>query len=65
MRCIIEYRNIEINKEKLTYDVGNPKPNKELLKSIKEGKKIIKEIKSGKIKGYTNMDDLIKSLDEE
>lgn len=41
----------------------NPKPSKELLRALKEGEKIEKEIASGKIKGYSNMEDFIKSLE--
>lgn len=49
----------------LPFEVKNPKPNKELLESIKEGKKIIQEIHNGKREGYNNMEDLIDALNEE
>ena len=39
------------------------KLSKELKKALKESKTIIKEIKAGKRKGYNNMNDLIKSLE--
>lgn len=40
-------------------------PSKKLLDALEEGEQIIKEIKSGKRKGYTNMKDLIDSLNDE
>lgn len=41
------------------------KPNKQLLDSIEEGNQILEDLKSGKRKGYKNMKDLIKSLEED
>ena len=41
------------------------KTNKELLESIEESDQIISDIKSGKRKGYKNIDELRKSLEEE
>ncbi len=38
---------------------------KELIEALEESEQIIKDLKSGKRKGYRNMDDLIKSLDED
>ena len=35
------------------------------LKALKEGEDILQEINNGKRKGYNNMEDLIKSLNEE
>ncbi len=54
-----------INKNSQTAKISNPKPSKELLKALEEGEQIIKDLESGKRKGYKNMDDLIKSLDED
>ena len=54
-----------INKDGVPFEVVNPKPSKELLKALKEGNQILDDLKSGKRKGYTNMDDFIKSLNEE
>ena len=54
-----------INKDGVPFEVVNPKPSRELLKALKEGEDILQEINNGKIKGYNNMEDLIKSLNEE
>ena len=54
-----------IKKDGIPFEVTNSKPNKELLEAIEEGDQIIKEIKSFKKKGYNNMTDLIKSLNDE
>ncbi len=49
----------------LPFEVKNPTPSKELLEALDEGKKIIEDIKNGKRKGFTNMEDLIRSLNED
>lgn len=54
-----------INKDGVPFEVVNPKPSRELLKALKEGEDILQEINNGKRKGYNNMQDLIKSLNEE
>ncbi len=54
-----------IKNEGLPFEISNPKPSKELLEALEEGEQIIKDLESGKRKGYDNMDDLIKSLEEE
>lgn len=54
-----------INKDGIPFEVVNPKPYKELLDAIEESEKILKELKSGARKGYDNMDDLIKSLNDD
>ncbi len=54
-----------IKNDGLPFEISNPKPSKELLDALEEGEQIIKDLESGKRKGYNNMDDLIKSLDEE
>jgi len=55
--------------KQLIYTDGLPfsvrKPSKELLEAIKEGDEIIQEIKAGNRQGYSNMEDLIKSLEED
>ena len=38
--------------------------SKDLIEAIEEADQIVKEIKEGKRKGYDNMEDFIKSLDE-
>lgn len=54
-----------INRNGVPFEVVNPKPKKELLDALNEGTYIIQELKTGKRKGYTNMDDLIRSLNDE
>lgn len=54
-----------IKKDGIPFEISNPKPSKELLDALDEGKKIIEEINNGKRIGYSNMSDLISSLDED
>ena len=54
-----------INKDGVPFEVVNPKPSRELLEALEEGEQIIRDLKSGKRKGYTNMKDLVNSLNEE
>lgn len=54
-----------INRNGVPFEVVNPKPKKELLDALNEGTYIIQELKTGKRKGYTNMNDLISSLNDE
>lgn len=54
-----------INKDGIPFEVSNPKPNKELIEALQEGEKILQDLKTGKRKGYTNMHDLIESLNED
>ena len=49
----------------LPFEVKKPEPTKELLEALKEGEEIFKEIKQGKRKGYDNVNDLMKALDED
>ncbi len=49
----------------LPFEVKNPKPSKELLDALQEGEQIVEDIKNGKRKGYTNMEDLMHSLDKD
>jgi len=54
-----------IYQEGLPFEVKTRRPNKELIEALKEGEEIIQDIKDGKRSGYTNYNDLIKSLKEE
>ena len=54
-----------IKNDGIPFEVKNPKPTKELLEALQEGEDIIKDIKDGKRKGYNNMDELIKALNED
>lgn len=54
-----------IKRDGLPFKVTNPKPTKELLEALKEGEQILDDLKSGKRKGYNNIQDLIKSLEED
>lgn len=54
-----------IKRDGLPFKVTNPKPTKELLEALKEGEQILEDLKSGKRKGYNNIQDLIKSLEED
>lgn len=49
----------------LPFEVKNPKPSKELLEALKEGEVILQDLKTGKRQGYTNMTELLDSLNEE
>lgn len=49
----------------IPFEVKTPKPSKELMEALEEGEQILKDIKSGKRKGYNNINDLFKSLNEE
>ncbi len=50
--------------EEIPFRVKKPKNNAELLEALEESEVILKELKDGKRKGYDNMEDLIKSLEE-
>ncbi len=54
-----------INKDGIPFEVSNPKPSKELLEALDEGEQLLDDLKSGKRNGYKNMQDLIKSLNED
>ncbi|MCM1052815.1 MAG: type II toxin-antitoxin system RelB/DinJ family antitoxin [Ruminococcus sp.] len=54
-----------IKRNGLPFEVINPKPSKELLEALDESEKIIQEHKDGKRKGYKNITELRKALDEE
>ena len=54
-----------INKDGIPFEVCNPKPSKLLINSLEEGDKIIEEINKGIKKGYSNVQDLFDSLDED
>lgn len=53
-----------INRDGVPFEVVNKRPSKELLMALDEGELIIQDIKSGKRRGYNNMNDFIKSLDD-
>ena len=54
-----------IYKDGLPFTVKNPKPSKELLEALEEGDQIIEDLKSGKRKGYNNVYEMFKQLDED
>lgn len=53
-----------IYKNGLPFEVKNPQLSKELIEALEEGEKILNDLRSGKRKGYNNMNDLFKSLEE-
>lgn len=53
-----------VKQDGLPFEVRNPKPTRRLKKALKESDKVYKELLSGKRKGFKNMDDLIKSLED-
>ena len=57
-------------KEKNNDELNNKEDNetkfsKKLLEALEESEVILQEFKSGKIKGYSNMTELLNSLDDE
>ena len=46
----------------LPFEISNPKPSKELLEALEEGKKIIQEVRDGKRKGYSNVNEMMKAI---
>lgn len=54
-----------IKRNGVPFEVTNPTPSKELLEALQEGEQIIQDIKNGKRKGYNNMNDLLKALNED
>ncbi len=54
-----------IYKDGIPFEVSNPTPSKELLEALNEGEQILQDLKSGKRKGYKNIQELMKSLDED
>lgn len=54
-----------IRKNGIPFEVTNSRKfSRELKKSLKEADKILKQHKSGKRQGYTDVDELFKSLNE-
>ena len=49
-----------INKDGVPFEVVNPKPNRELLEALQEGKNILNG--KTKAKSYTNMYEMLKDL---
>lgn len=54
-----------VKRNGIPFEIKNPRPSKELIEALEEGEKIIQEIKEGKRKGYNNMAELIKSLEND
>jgi DNA-damage-inducible protein J len=54
-----------VNTASIPFKIEKYKPNEELLEALEESNKILEDIKSGKRKGYKNIEDLKKSLEEE
>lgn len=54
-----------VKRNGIPFEIKNPKPSKELIEALEEGEKIIQEIKEGKRKGYKNIAELIKSLEND
>lgn len=50
-----------VKRDGIPFEIVNPNPSKEMLKALKEAEIIAKDSKR---KGYSNMDDLIKSLED-
>ena len=53
-----------IYKDGLPFEVKNVSPTKDLEDALEEGKIILQKLKKGERKGYNNMNDFIKSLDD-
>lgn len=51
-----------IKRNGIPFEVVNPRPSKELLEAIEEGKIIEKEIIEGKRKGYNNVNEMMESI---
>ena len=51
-----------IKREGLPFDVSNPKPSKDLLEALEEGIEIEREIRAGKRKGYSNVNEMLRSI---
>ena len=49
----------------IPFKIEKYNPKKELLEALEEGEQIIKDLKNGQRKGYSNMDDLTNSLNDE
>ena len=54
-----------VKRDGLPFEITNPKPSKELKEALIEGEQIVQDIKAGKRKGYKNMNDLIKALNDD
>ena len=49
----------------LPFDLRQPRYNAETEKAMKEGKQIARDMAAGKIKGYDNIDDMLKDLNSD
>lgn len=54
-----------VKTESIPFAIERHKPNKELIQAIKEGDQILEDLKSGKRKGYNNVYEMFKELDED
>ena len=54
-----------IKKNGVPFEVRNPYPSVELLEALEESNKIINEIKEGKRTGFSSIEQLVNSLDED
>jgi addiction module antitoxin, relB/dinJ family len=54
-----------IKKNGVPFEVRNPYPSVELLEALEESNKIINEIKEGKRTGFSSIEQLVDSLDED
>lgn len=46
----------------IPFEIKNPKPSKELLEALEEGKQIIEDLESGKRKGYRNVNEMMEAI---
>lgn len=46
----------------IPFEIKEPKPSKELLEALEEGKQIIEDIKSGKRTGYTDVHQMFQDI---
>ena len=54
-----------VNTASIPFKIEKNKANDELIEAIKEGDQIIKDLKSGKRKGYNNVYEMFKELDND
>ena len=54
-----------IKRNGVPFEVRNPYPSAELIEALEESNIILKEIKEGKRTGFSSIEQLVNSLDEE
>jgi len=54
-----------VNTASIPFKIEKNKPNNELIEAIREGDQILEDLKSGKRKGYNNVYEMFKELDED